>query len=119
MRIGTRSGGGRIDAASGGWGRIVEAGKVALLEGESTRRVAAQRLEEWRYDAAPEHEKPRIARHERPPPWPLPLPLAPPPSPDPHPGSDSAAGEARDGGGCEEADPHGRRKGKCAEGAEE
>ena len=62
----------------------MEAGKVALLGGESTRRVAAQRLEEWHYDAALEHEKPRIARHERPPPWPLPLPLAPPPSPDPH-----------------------------------
>ena len=73
MRIGTRSGGGRIDAACGGGGRIVEAGKAALLGGESTRRVAAQRLEEWHYDAAPEHEKPRIARHERPPPWPLPL----------------------------------------------
>ena len=78
MQIGTRKGGGRINAACGGGGRIVEAGKAALLEGESTRRVAAQRLEEWHYDAAPEHEKPRIARRERPPPWPLPLPLAPP-----------------------------------------
>jgi len=39
--IGTRSGGGRIDAACGGGGRIVEAGKAALLGGESTRRVVA------------------------------------------------------------------------------
>ena len=40
----------------------MEAGKVALLEGESTRRVAAQRWEEWRYGAARSTRSLAIAR---------------------------------------------------------
>ena len=101
-RIGTRSGDGTMRRAAEG----AEEGKEAkrrCWEGENTRRVAAQRLEEWHYDAALEHEKPRIARHERPPPWPLPLPLVPPHPLTPTP--DQFGRVARDGSGCEEEQP--------------